>query len=412
LLFFEWDVKHLLLVSLSLDGPDGYYQHWRETSLPAGREQEGTMVLVTNFSPLGNLTDLQGPSQLSDWSREVEHLMTMAVAAVEKLTGRGKSQFADPSRIDMAGAGEVPIAWKGFPISLVAQGFSDADALKIADGFLQDQNGLTGRDVQDEYLEWYVHRDATGDVVQIDFTTEGPEYWTTLVSDLGKDGVMRLYNRYYPDAQETDVFPGGQYNPDNVFNNTRGAMHLRQVNNNLWAEVTIAALSTLTYTKGGVPLQSGADLCNEARLGVATRASDPHIAEIVNGAAQTGTRISLKDPIGLYMDPPDFTGWVTPDGSPASALWTSERGNPLTRGSLKSAANFKLGDVMIGGQCIAYGGQVAKLVNIQLTGLVSQAGTLTPTRVPVESLQTRAAQTNALALQVAPLRRTVTRAGR
>jgi hypothetical protein len=117
----------------------------------------------------------------------------MAVAAVERLTGRGNGQFADPSHIDMAGAADVPITWKGFPISLLAQSLSDLDALKIADGFLQDQNGLTGRDVQDEYLEWFVHRDAAGDVVQIDFTTEGPEYWTTLVSDLGKAGVMQLY---------------------------------------------------------------------------------------------------------------------------------------------------------------------------------------------------------------------------
>jgi hypothetical protein len=371
------------------------------------------MALVTEFSPLGNLTDLSVPAQLEDWSKEVEHLMTMAVAAVERLTGRGKSQFADPSHSDMGAAAEVPIGWKGFPISLQAQGFSDLDAFKIADGFMQDQTGTTGRDVQDEYLEWYVHRDSVGDVVQIDFTTEGPEYWTTLVSNLGQAGVMALYNRYYPDAQPNVVFPGGRYDPNNVYNNTHGAMHLRQVNNNLWAEVAIAALSTPTYTKGGIPLQSGSDLCNEAQLGVATRASDPHIAETVNGAAQAGARISLKDPIGLYIDPPDFTGWRTPDGSPASALWTNERGNPMTRGSLKSGANFKLGDVTIAGQKIVYGGQVAQLVGIHLIGLASQPGIVAPTSVPVEKLKALSAHASPLAAQFAvPFGQRLRRTGR
>jgi hypothetical protein len=348
------------------------------------------MSLVKTFSPLGNLTDLSGTNQIGNWSKEVEKLMSDAVAEVERLTGRGRSQFADPSRTDMAGASEVPISWKGFPLSLEAQGFSSIDALKIADGFRQDNRGLTGRDVQDEYLEWYVHRDDTGDITQIDFTTEGPEYWTTLVSELGISGVMRIYQQYYSQATAAEVFPGGEYNPDNAFNNARGAMHLRQVNNNLGAEVTIAALSTPTYTKDGVVLQSGADLCMQAGLGVATRASDPHIAETVNGAAQAGSRISLTDPIGLYLDPPDFTGWVTPDGSPAATLWTNERGQPMTRGCLKSSARFKLSEVLIGGQKIAFGGQVAKLISVHLTGLVSQPGAVPPTRVPVKAPTTAA----------------------
>jgi hypothetical protein len=342
------------------------------------------MALVKTFSPLGNLNDLTG-SQLIDWSQEVEYLMTKAVAAVERLTGKGKGQFADPSVVDTAGYEEVSIRWKGFPISLLANS-SQLDAFKIADGLLTDTNGQTGRDVQDEYLEWYVHRDDAGDVIQIDFTTEGPEYWTTLVDELKQPGILKLYNLYYPGAKPTDVFPGGHYNPNNTFNNDRGAIHLRQVNNNLWAEVAIAALSTLTYTKGGVPLQSGADLCNYARLGESTRASDPHIAETVNGAAQAGKRLSLKDPIGLYMDKPNFSGWQTPDGSPPENLWSSERGNPMTRGSLKSPANFKLSQVKIAGQPIQFGGQVAKLIDVHLTALASKAGAVPPTQVPVDKV--------------------------
>lgn len=369
-------------------------------------------MLVTTFAPLGNLNDLTGTKQLGDWSAAVEVLMSSAIADVEKEVGRNKGQFADPSRIDMGGTAPTQIGWKGFPLSLEALGLSEQDAFRVADGFMKDPRHLTGRDVQDEYLEWYVQRDANGDVTQIDFTTEGPEYWDTLVTDLGVNGVMALYQKYYPDAKVTDVFPGGRYDRNNVFNTTRGAMHLRQKNNFLSAEVEIAALSTISWTRNGQVLQSGADLCNYAGLGVATRASDPHIAETVNGVAQTGCRVSLQDPIGLYMDPPDFAGWKTPNGSPPAALWVNERGNPLTRASLRSAPGFKLSEVQIAGQNVQYGGQVAKLVGVHLTGLVSASNTVAPTRVPVESMAIRSPSSTALALLTLPTLRHFSLTGR
>lgn len=344
------------------------------------------MALITRFSPLGNLNDLITSTQLADWSAEVEHIMSRSVSDIERFTGRGKGQFADPSVIDMGGASTQSINWKGFPASLPAQGFSDEDALKIADGFLQDAKGNSGRDVQDEYLEWYVQRDANNDVTRIDFTTEGPEYWDTLVNELGPSGVMAIYQKYYPDARATDIFHGNRYNPNNTFNTTRGAMHLRQVNNTLFAEVEIAAQSTLTYTLNGTVITDGGDLCKLARLGEQTRASDPTIAQTVNGIARTGSRISLLDPVGLYMDPPDFTGWVTPDGSDPRALWTNDRGNPMTRGSLHSSKNFKLSEVKIAGANIAYGGQVAKLISVHLTGLATGPNVVKPTIVPLDKV--------------------------
>jgi hypothetical protein len=344
------------------------------------------MALITRFKPLGNLNDLSGDTELNNWSAEVEHLMSTAVAGLERFTGRQKAQFADPSMVDMGSAGAQAINWKGFPASLAAQGFSDDDALKIADGFLQDTRGNSGRDVQDEYLEWYVERDSNNDVIRIDFTTEGPEYWSTLANELEMTGVLSLYQKYYPDARTSDLFRGDSYDPNNLFNTTRGAMHLRQASNNLDAEVEIAAQSTLTYTSKGVVLNSGGDLCRLAGLGEQARASDPTIAQTVNAIARSGSRISLLDPIGLYMDAPDFTGWVTPDGSDPRALWSNERGNPMTRGALRSSSKFKLSEVKIAGANIAYGGQVAKRISVHLTGLATGPNVVTPTVVPVEKL--------------------------
>jgi hypothetical protein len=284
----------------------------------------------------------------------------------------------------MGGATAAPISWQGFPKSLTVNQ-SLEDAYKIADGLVSGDHG-SGRDVQDEYLEWYVERDSAGHVTRIDFTTEGPEYWVTLLKKLRSDGIVSLYQKYYPSAQKSDLLTGGRYNVDNVYNTTRGAMHLRQANNNLWAEVAIAAFSTLTYTLNGKVLTDGGDLCYYASLGERSRASDPHIAQTVNSLAREGRRLSLKDPIGLYLEPPDFTqGWKTPDGSDPAALWTIERGNPATRASLRSSANFKLSEVTIGGENIRYGGQVASLIQVHITGLYSAPNTIKATMVPVDA---------------------------
>lgn len=225
-------------------------------------------------------------------------------------------------------------------------------------------------------------------------------------------GVLSLYQKYYPDARSSDLFPGNSYNHDNVFNTTRGAMHLRQASNNLDAEVEIAAQSTLTYTRKGVVLTDGGDLCNFARLGESTRASDPTIAQTVNGIARNGSRISLLDPIGLYMDIPDFTGWVTPDGSDPRALWTSERGNPITRGSLRSSQKFNLSDVKIAGAKIAYGGQVAKLISVHLTGLATGSNVVKPTTVDVDQLRQVRSPAQILALKFGQSIKWASRTGR
>jgi hypothetical protein len=353
--------------------------------LPSSILAGALMALVTRFAPLGYLNDLKTDAQLASWSQEVESLMSKAVAGVEKHTKRGNAQFADPSRVDMGAATAAPISWQGFPKSLTAK-HSLEEAYKIADGLLADEDGHSGRDVQDEYLEWYVERDATGDLTRIDFTTEGPEYWDTLLKELGPEGIVSLYQKYYPSAQKADLFRGGRYNRKNIYNDTRGAMHLRQVNNNLWAEVAIAAFSTLTYTLNGKTLTDGGDLCHYASLGERSRASDPNIAQTVNSLAREGRRLSLEDPIGLYLEPPDFAqGWKTPDGSNPAALWTIERGNPATRATLQSNSKFKLSDVTIGGENIRYGGQVANLIKIHLTGLYSVPNIVMPTEVPVDA---------------------------
>jgi hypothetical protein len=343
------------------------------------------MALVTRFAPLGHLNDLKTDEELASWSQEVESLMSKAAAGVERRTGRDNAQFADPSRVDMGAATAAPISWQGFPKSLTAQ-HSLEEAYKIADGLMADEHGHSGRDVQDEYLEWYVERDAAGDVTRIDFTTEGPEYWDTLLTELGPHGIVSLYQKYYPSAQKADLFRGGRYNINNIYNTTHGAMHLRQVNNNLWAEVAIAAFSTLTYTLDGKTLTDGGDLCHYASLGERSRASDPRIAQTVNSLAREGRRLSLEDPIGLYLESPDLTrGWKTPDGSNPASLWTIERGNPATRASLRSGTQFKLSAVTIGGDNIRYGGQVANLIKIHLTGLYSVPNVVTPTKVPVDA---------------------------
>jgi hypothetical protein len=337
------------------------------------------MALLSRFTPPGNLDDL-GARGLTLWDTTVESYFAAAIADNETCTNAGRSQFVDPRKSDVAAYQSVAIDWPAFPNALTLD-HPGEDGYRLA-----DQRGVAGRDLQDEYLEWFVHRDASGDVVRIDFTCENPQYWTVLVAS-DPDRAVALYQRYVdPSVKLADLVDDrNQYDPDNRWNVDAGAMHLRQPNNNLFAEIEIAAGSTISRTQDGELVTDGGQLCELAGLGERRRHSDPHIVESVNAKAHEGRFLSLRDPVGLYMKPPNFAGFVTPDGSDPAACWHVERGNPTVRARFEAPpGTFKIGDVTIGGDKIKYGGQVAERVHIFLTGLFTSE-----TNAPVTTVDVR-----------------------
>ncbi len=214
--------------------------------------------MLPRFGPPAGVSDLSGEG-LQAWSDSVESFFQGSIANLEACTGKGKAQFVDPTQVDVSSFAIAEISWHGFPLS-VRVGKTDDEAYRIADA-----PGKAGRNVQDEYLEWYIHRDGNGDIVAVDFTCENPEYWMLLFQE-DSDTVVSLYQSFVgPAVVKSDLVKvNGTYNINNKWNLTDGAMHLRQTNNTLPAEIKIAAASTITRTdKDGSIVTSGADSATE-----------------------------------------------------------------------------------------------------------------------------------------------------
>jgi hypothetical protein len=238
------------------------------------------------------------------------------------------------------------------------------------------------RDVQDEYCEWSVTRDAaSGKITRVTFTCEGPEYWEFLAA-VNPAAVLALYQEHVSPAVKKQHLYGndGRYHPRNRWNSstTEGAMHLIQANNTLGAEIELAAAATIVRTKNGVPLTSEQELIECGAYGQPERFSDPHIGAEVNALARQKADISLANPVGLHLAGLSTAGWTTPDQSNPATYWKITRGTqekalravyevPADRG-------FAVGDVKINGRPIEFGSQIADFITIKITGLATRIG--------------------------------------
>ena len=97
--------------------------------------------------------------------------------------------------------------------------------------------------------------------------------------------------------------------------------------------------------------------------------------------------ISIKDPVGLYMSRPRLLGLATPDGAPLTQAWfTVARGSEahIVRGVFAAPAGspYVVGDVTIGGAPVAWGGQIAKLIDMGLTGVAVAKGSMSSPAFP------------------------------
>lgn len=117
----------------------------------------------------------------------------------------------------------------------------------------------------------------------------------------------------------------GSYNTYNVWNTTKGAMHLNCPANSLSAEVFIAGESAVPWgccSKNREDCEqesckantNGADLIQCGGYGLPTRASDTTIGSNVNNLIQQGLVVSIANPVGLYLEDLNTTGWQAPDG--------------------------------------------------------------------------------------------------
>jgi hypothetical protein len=350
------------------------------------------MATIAQFDPPGGLDDFDSiPRQRQAWSEFLFNTIQGNIQDIERMVGLGNSQFYNPQLTDTPTANvHKKIHWRGFPL-LIAEKHSGNKraAWKEAEQLLSN-----GERPQDEYLEWFVTRDARGKIARVTFTCEGPEYWEAMAHGYpldykgpkaaggagDKQKVITLYRQFIdPNVQLDDLFINGIYNRLNKWNTTQGAMHLNQKNNTLSAEINIAARATLLRKSNGDLLTDADDLINcKPRYGQPGRASDPLIGSDINELARKGFAIALLNPVGLYIDSLDTTGWETPNGKPASLFWKPIRGTDgmTVRAIFEVPASegYTVSEIKIGGSNIDLGGQLAEFVDVKLTGVACQEG--------------------------------------
>lgn len=245
---------------------------------------------------------------------------------------------------------------------------------------------------QDEYCEWSVTRDpATKKITSVMFTCENPDYWFTLWQ-VSPEAVLGIYQQMIsPNVQLSDLYlldggghpvinpltGGPAYNPLNKWNSgpvtipgvSGGAMHLTSPPNTLGAEVYLAAAATLLRNVSTYDPQS---LICCSRYGQPFRNSDPHIGFSANQLAKAGLTISLTDPVGLYIQEPEWNVYQTPDKTPAGDFWTVTRGNAPSHilhavFSVPASKGYTVSDITINGQAIDWAGQIAQTFQMQLS---------------------------------------------
>jgi len=356
--------------------------------VPTAAAAAAAAAQLAHFSPPGRLEDFADPELLAAWSDFISNLFDQGVARTQEFLEGRPSQFHNPVKTASAGNDEalLPILWQGFPKSIERTfGTGTTRAWRAAEEIVGTR--VARQQFQDEYLEWHVHRDPdTNKIISVDFTCEGPEYWSFL-GENAPDILLELYQTHInPDIRKQDLFHNGVYDPLNPWNLSRGAMHLIQPNNTLSAEIFIAADATiLRRNAAGNIITDAAELISCAGFGERTRASDPHIGDEVNGLARQGRTITLPDPVGLYIDALNTTGWTKPDGTPVGDYFKITRGSrqfavravyKVPEDETANGEPFVVGDILIGGAPIQFGGQIAKHVTMRLTGSASGAGSI------------------------------------
>jgi hypothetical protein len=394
------------------------------------------MGLLRTFSPPAFLDDFDDiPEQASAWNNAVDGWFESSVKSEKshvKSTGSkapGIVQFYNPARFDPKDVViEQQIVWGAFPKELLKQyghkrALLEADRLRPLDRYSETLNlpihKTTFYRPQNEYCEWHIVRDPnTGKIVRIVFSSEPPEYWQAMFGDEmtinGKQvkfpgnpyKVLALYRQFCGSEVQMDdlicqeTIPGakgqpplvekGAYNMFNKWNTIYGIVHLCSPPNSLRAEIQLGADATILREDAmGKPVVLPEPLICCAQYGEPDRNSDPTIGSSVNALARIGARITLLNPVGIYMDHIDTSGWATPDGSKDVAECVHVDRGCAAKGMIERLRievppklGFTVGDITIGGTKIDHGGQIADCITVKLIAGATNLGAVRNLPIP------------------------------
>jgi len=349
---------------------------------------------ITKFDAPGNNGDFATqPTLAAKWSAKMSKNFDDGVADVNaKLAanGGGTCQFYNPVTHGLTGPDVTPpsagdITWNGFPRKFLGVGPGSPPNFAGAEPALTPGQARN----QDEYLEWHVTKNAAGKITAVQFTCEGWDYYEFLGAE-APDLLLALYKKFIsPTVVKADLFTGNKYQKLNRWNTRDGAMHLTHQANNLHAEVILAAEATVRRkNSAGTEITSAVPLTKCARFGDEGRNSDPTIGAGVNAFARQGRMITLANPVGLYIEHLDDSGFRLPGGLPVTNWFQILRGSPghTLRAVFAPPAGSPLtvSDVTIGGAPIQFGGQIAQNITMKLTGVASVSSPVHNSPIPCE----------------------------
>ena len=268
---------------------------------------------------------------------------------------------------DVNRVGDRLLVWMGFPRGLL---ITHRDERRRAFE-LGDKRGADERDTQIEYLEWRVTRgDEEGEIRKVTFTTETPEYW----EELFKFDARRCAEVYGDLVGSTvsveDISDaGGDYDPLNRWNTADGIVHyiVNSPANTLPVAIGLARGST--QLTGARHVRDNYELPDT----FASTSADPEVQIDINALARKGLSVTCREPIGVYMNGWDDTGWSKPDGTPVGNYWRVVRGQAGAALRLEYEVpedeGFLVSDIRIGGRPIRHGGHIAEHLTVMLGGL-------------------------------------------
>jgi hypothetical protein len=344
------------------------------------------MPLLKQFAAPAHLIELS-PEGLQAWHER--NAAIVAASAAEF------GPYYDPTAEDTPeGLQPVRIVWGAFPATITAVHGLGARRWDIAEASRSRRDGLG----HDEYCEWGVERDSDRKIVRVTFTTEVPEYWDH-IARTDPELLLALYREMAgTQVQLDDLFRNGRYLRRNRWNDVVAPdgrsvparpIHFLHRSNTLDAAIKLARDATvLRHDRDGQPVLDRHQLVTCSALGDPLRNSDPQIAQVVNEAVAESLQVTLKDPLGLYVDGLQSAGIVAPDGTDAIEFWHVERGTEehTVRASFAVPPDkpYVVGDLTIDGRPITRGGQVADKVRIRLDAFAKPGGTV-PAREPCVS---------------------------
>lgn len=313
------------------------------------------------------LTRYDTPAAIDDFPKSRRKRTELRAAwdsVVDGLIRRnGSTNFYDPKTTVIGTARRVKVEWTAFPKQ------TEDTTLPLADKFRQADVRPPTTERQFEYCEWCVERDpSTRKIVRVTFTTESREYWQELWK-VDRDCVLELYRRHVSrNVQLVDLHETGDVNTYKVRNkwNTGdeylpgqgGSMHMIVGINNIPAAIDLA---------GGA-----ARLPRDAPTRGAHHADPVVILSVSRVVQRLQKRLSFTNPVGIYLQEPEFNRFELPPGAPRSVqprdFWRVVRGRRDRGQGLRavfkvpSRLGFTVGDLKIDGQPIDNGSQIARTV--------------------------------------------------